>query len=94
MASFIGEPNPLRWDARSLSSYHRYPLDHIRNDTGIIFVDGLDAVAGAGDPAMREGLCVYTYLFDKNMSDRYWYQISINTHTGPERGPVCVHISF
>lgn len=38
---------------------------------GVDFVDGLEAVMGAGDAALKEGLCVYTYLFNKGMSSRY-----------------------
>jgi hypothetical protein len=31
-------------------------------------VDGLEAVAGAGDPGLKEGLCIYTYVANSPMT--------------------------
>jgi hypothetical protein len=43
MTSYVGDPNPLRWDARLLSSYdEQLGLP----PCAVHFVDGLDAVAG------------------------------------------------
>lgn len=35
-----------------------YPVD---------FVDSLEPVCGAGDPGLKEGLCIYTYLTNASM---------------------------
>ena len=34
-------------------------------------MDGLEAICGAGDPSIKEGLCIYTYLANKGMTERY-----------------------
>ena len=34
------------------------------------FVDGLEAMCGTGDPSIKEGLCIYTYLANKDMTGR------------------------
>lgn len=31
-------------------------------------MDGLEAAVGAGDPAMKEGLCIYTYVANAPMT--------------------------
>lgn len=40
-------------------------------ENGVDFVDGLEAICGAGDPSIKEGLCIYTYLANKGMTERY-----------------------
>ena len=35
------------------------------------FIDGLEVVAGAGNPACKEGLCIYNYTANKSMTHRY-----------------------
>ena len=32
------------------------------------FVEGLEVMCGAGDPSVKEGLCIYTYLMNKSMN--------------------------
>lgn len=50
-------PNQLRWD----------PFDHAEHDD---FVSGLRQVAGAGDPALKQGLAVYVYAAGRSMDER------------------------
>ncbi|KAH6617778.1 Homogentisate 1,2-dioxygenase [Chaetomium sp. MPI-SDFR-AT-0129] len=57
-------PNQLRWD----------PFDHDNSgaESGGAhdFVSGLHLLAGAGDPAMKQGLAMYSYAAGKSMGER------------------------
>ncbi|EAQ84854.1 hypothetical protein CHGG_08868 [Chaetomium globosum CBS 148.51] len=50
-------PNQLRWD----------PFDH---DPEADFVAGLHLVAGAGDPAMKQGCAMYVFAAGRSMGER------------------------
>ncbi|KAH6617102.1 Homogentisate 1,2-dioxygenase [Chaetomium tenue] len=50
-------PNQLRWD----------PFDH---DPEADFVGGLHLVAGAGDPALKQGCAMYVYAAGRSMGER------------------------
>ena len=50
-------PNQLRWDA--------FPVPGKPTD----FVQGLFTQAGAGSPALKEGIAIHQYLANKNMTD-------------------------
>ena len=51
-------PNQLRWD----------PFDHGDGDAD--FVAGLHLLAGAGDPALKQGCAVYVYAAGRSMGER------------------------
>ncbi|CAI4215470.1 unnamed protein product [Parascedosporium putredinis] len=51
-------PNQLRWD----------PFDH-NESKDLDFVAGLRLVAGAGDPALKQGLGMYIYAAGKSMDE-------------------------
>ena len=55
---FIIEPNQLRWDPRPIC-----------NDDTITFIQGLEQVCGAGDPSLKEGICIYNFIATKSMED-------------------------
>ena len=55
---FVIEPNQLRWDPRP-----------INNDDTITFIQGLEQVCGAGDPSLKEGICIYNFIATKSMED-------------------------
>jgi homogentisate 1,2-dioxygenase len=55
---FVIEPNQLRWDPRPIS-----------NDDTITFIQGLEQVCGAGDPSLKEGICIYNFIATKSMED-------------------------
>jgi homogentisate 1,2-dioxygenase len=48
-----------------------FPCSAESYENGVDFVDGLEAICGAGDPSIKEGLCIYTYLANKGMTGRY-----------------------
>jgi homogentisate 1,2-dioxygenase len=48
-----------------------FPSSAESYENGVDFVDGLEAICGAGDPSIKEGLCIYTYLANKGMTGRY-----------------------
>ncbi|KAJ9142343.1 Homogentisate-dioxygenase [Pleurostoma richardsiae] len=50
-------PNQTRWD----------PFDH---DTAADFVSGMHLVAGAGDPALKQGLGIYIFAAGRSMGER------------------------
>lgn len=56
-SSFSVNPNPLRWSPPTTT------------DGGGDFVDSLvrGAICGAGDPSLKQGLCIYQYSFSKPM---------------------------
>eukprot|EP00605_Chrysophyceae_sp_TOSAG23-4_P003027 GSChrysophyteH1.ASY1.ANO1.3332.1 assembled CDS len=45
------------------------PVEHdeMNDEDSCDFVDGLKAVAGAGDCGLKEGCCIYNYLCNRNM---------------------------
>jgi homogentisate 1,2-dioxygenase len=53
-------PNQLRWD----------PLAFPSDTSSIDFVDGLQLVAGAGDPSLKEGMSIYNYAINSSMVNR------------------------
>jgi homogentisate 1,2-dioxygenase len=56
------DPNPLRW-----SSFHD-PDCKNKN-----FVNGTHALAFSGEPATKNGLAIYIYLFHESMENSYMY---------------------
>jgi len=53
------DPNPLRWDPPTRDASELQLTD---------FVDGLQLVCGGGDPAVKDGLAIYTFLFGRDMT--------------------------
>lgn len=56
-------PNQLRWDPFDL------PTESSKRD----FVDGMVLIAGAGSPAMRNGLNIFIYTFNAEMTTKAFY---------------------
>ena len=56
-------PNQLRWGP------FRPGSDSSPRD----FVTGLHTVAGAGDPALREGIAIHVYIANQSMKNRAMY---------------------
>jgi homogentisate 1,2-dioxygenase len=52
---FVSTPKQMRWS----------PAEPERQD--VDFVDGLQPVCGAGNSSMKEGMCIYNYVFNKDM---------------------------
>ena len=93
--SGILDPNPFRWKPFQDSTY--------KNDD---FVSGMHLLASSGEPATKNGLAIYIYLFQKSMTNSYIYNsdgdflivpqeqgLKINTEMGRlyvEPGEICV----
>ena len=45
---------------------HDGSLSHVAKD----FVDGLQIMCGVGDPGLKDGMCIYTYMAEKAMTNR------------------------
>jgi homogentisate 1,2-dioxygenase len=58
----IIDPNPMRWNPREPES-----------GQSTDFVSGLELVCGCGDPALKDGVAVYTYLATESMNKRVFY---------------------
>ena len=56
-------PNQLRWDPFDL------PTESSKRD----FVDGMVLIAAAGSPAMRNGLNIFIYTFNAEMTTKAFY---------------------
>jgi len=56
--SYVITPRQLRWSPFEVSDI---------GDSHVDFVDGLKAKCGAGDAALKDGMCIYNYVFNANM---------------------------
>ncbi len=54
--SFVASPRQMRWSPPEMS-------EGVQRD----FVEGLEAVCGAGNSSLKEGTCIYNYMFNKDM---------------------------
>ncbi|KXX75403.1 Homogentisate 1,2-dioxygenase [Madurella mycetomatis] len=71
-------PNQLRWD----------PFDHAEHDD---FVSGLRQVAGAGNPALKQGLAIYVYAAGRSMDqNEAFYSADGELLIVPQEGPLDV----
>lgn len=44
-----------------------FPFSHSA-DGGVDFIDGLNLVCGSGDPALKDGVAIYSFYFTKDMT--------------------------
>eukprot|EP00158_Paraphelidium_tribonemae_P006635 Partr_v1_DN27913_c0_g1_i2_m11930 putative Homogentisate 1,2-dioxygenase len=72
-------PNQLRWS----------PFDMPPAAT-TTFVQGLQAVCGAGDPAMRSGLAIHVYAASRNMDRQAFHNSDGDLLIVPQRGRLAV----
>ena len=54
------DPNPMRWGAMQLSSSSNA-------SNNINFIQGMQTLAGSGDPTCKSGIGIYVYAFNSNM---------------------------
>ncbi|OLL21627.1 Homogentisate 1,2-dioxygenase [Neolecta irregularis DAH-3] len=66
-------PNQLRWS----------PFDI---DPAVDFVCGMKLLAGAGDPAVKNGLCIYIYGASKDMDNHAFYNADGDFLVVPQQG--------
>ena len=58
------DPNPMRWGAQQLSS-----SSSTSESSNINFIQGVQTLAGSGDPTCKSGIGIYVYAFNTNMND-------------------------
>ena len=58
-------PNQLRWDP-----FKSFP-DPSKKEVN--FVDGIQTIAGAGDAQTRNGIMIYVYTFNQNMTNKAFF---------------------
>lgn len=80
MEDMVVEPNQLRWDP--------IPLDS--TPVGTDFVDGLRLVCGAGDPCLKEGICIYTYTTNASMCNKAMYNSDGDFLIVPQAGTLSI----
>eukprot|EP00741_Cyanophora_paradoxa_P015024 tig00020830_g14495.t1 len=81
-SGLVCTPTQLRWA----------PLDVPSAPTD--FVEGLVTLAGAGDPAMKNGVHVYAYVANADMNDRCFYSSDGDFLIVPQQGPLLLQTEF
>jgi homogentisate 1,2-dioxygenase len=69
------------------------PFD-IPTDGGIDFISGLKTIAGSGDPTLREGLAVHTYLANTSMDKRAVVNSDGDFLIVPQQGALDIQTEF
>ena len=67
------DPNPLRWKAP-------------RKQTECDFVSGSRLVAAQGSPETKNGIAIYMYAFDRDMTNRHFYNADGDLLIVPQQG--------
>ncbi|KAJ1991361.1 hypothetical protein H4R33_001377 [Dimargaris cristalligena] len=80
----IVTPTQLRWR----------PFDLPTEDDARDFVEGLNSLAGAGDPATREGLAIYVYTCNRSMAHRALYSADGDWLIVPQLGELVIQTEF
>lgn len=63
---FVADPRQLRWNPMTL-------LDSSQSSETVDFLSGLVPICGAGDPSLKEGLCIYNYVANTSMGNKAMY---------------------
>lgn len=66
----------------------------IPKDGEIDFISGLKSIAGSGDPTLREGLAVHTYLANASMNRRAAVNSDGDFLIVPQQGPLDILTEF
>lgn len=67
-------PNQLRWG----------PMPFPEKDTD--FIDGINTIAGCGDPFSQTGIAIHIYACNKHMEGRFFYNADAEMMIVPEEG--------
>nr|ALJ76675.1 homogentisate 1,2-dioxygenase [Epicauta chinensis] len=78
------DPNQMRWN----------PFDLPKTNDQIDFVDGLNTVAGAGDPRSKSGLAIHIYAMNKSMKNRCFYNADGDFLIVPQLGELLIRTEF
>lgn len=83
---FIATPKQMRWS----------PAEPEKENAD--FVDGLQPVCGAGNSSMKEGICVYNYVFNRDMKQERGGRTMCNADGDflivPQQGTLAVYTEF
>ena len=77
-AETVPTPNRLRWDPIPAS---REPAD---------FIDGLNTIAGNGDPALHAGIAIHVYVSNRSMSGRAFFNADAEMLIVPQDGALSI----
>lgn len=82
------EPNPaqLRW--------HPFDIPRKETDGQVDFVQGLNTIAGAGDPKSRNGLAIHIYCCNKSMENTAFYNADGDLLIVPQQGTLYITTEF
>jgi len=80
----VVNPNQLRWK----------PFPMPGDGEEVDFVQGLSAVAGAGDPSTKGGVAVYVYAANKSMENKSYYSSDGDLLIVPQQGTLDVQTEF
>lgn len=86
MNDLLVEPNPLRWDPA--------PLPSNSAELNVDFLHGLTLVCGNGDPSLKQGLCIYTYIATQSMQSSAFYNSDGDFLIVPQLGALIVLTEF
>ena len=83
---FVATPKQMRWS----------PAEPEKENAD--FVDGLQPVCGAGNSSMKEGICVYNYVFNRDMKQERGGRTMCNADGDflivPQQGTLAVYTEF
>jgi len=79
-------PNQLRWDP-----FKSFP-DPTKKEVN--FVEGIQTISGAGDPQTRNGIMIYVYTFNKNMTNKAFFNADGDFLIVPQEGALSVTTEF
>lgn len=74
-------PNQLRWDPLEIPVAESKEVD---------FIDGIQLVAGAGDPSLKEGMAILNYAFNASMKNRAFYNSDGDMLIVPQTGTLYI----
>lgn len=78
-ASLCVDPNQHRWDPPAIPT-----------SPDIDFVNGITSMSAAGDPAMKSGLSIYTYVATKSMGRNVFHNSDGDFLIVPQQGTLTV----
>ncbi|KAJ3127749.1 hypothetical protein HK098_005866 [Nowakowskiella sp. JEL0407] len=77
-------PDQLRWSPFSMPS----------NEKKVNFIQGLQTIAGAGDPSTKNGLAMYVYTANVNMENEAFYNSDGDFLIVPQKGALTIQTEF
>lgn len=82
--TFVKNPNQFRWN----------PMNMLPEEGCIDFIQGLVPICGAGEPTVKEGLCIYNYVANRSMQNKVLYNSDGDFLIVPQVGTLQVRTEF